>query len=208
MRPAPALPGEAGAEDLAAFEPGDEDGLHRLGDEEGLAVHLLVGELDAVAEAAEDRVGAVDDPEALALAGLAPAQGAGGAHEADEGLREVAGVEHDEAHALVDPLGDAVGGGVVDLGVGLVAPPEEDVGVLEPGGGEAVLGLVEGGGGGVDAVVGVEGGGDGGVDAVGVDGADERVLALVDELVPDDGSDHGPPGARMAEFGRGCVRGV
>ena len=79
------------------------------------------------------------------------------------------------------------------LGVGLVAPPEEDVGVLEARGGEAVLGLVEGGGGGVDAVVGVEGGGDGGVDAVGVDGADEGVLALVDELVPDDGSDHGGP---------------
>ena len=35
--------------------------------------------------------------------------------------------------------------------------------------------------------------GDGGVDAVGVDLPDHRVLALVDELVPDDGSDHGSP---------------
>jgi hypothetical protein len=31
------------------------------------------------------------------------------------------------------------------------------------------------------------------VDAVGVDFADGGVLALVDELVPDDGSDHGVP---------------
>ena len=119
------------------------------------------------------------------------------------------GVEDDEAHALVDPLGDAVDGGVVDLGVGLVAPPEEDVGVLEAGGGEAVLGLVEGGGGGVDAGVGVQGGGDGGVDAVGVDAADGGVLALVDELVPDDGSDHGgsPPRALRWAPVRGEWRG-
>ena len=93
----------------------------------------------------------------------------------------------------VDPLGDAVDDRVVDRAVGLVAPPEEDVGVVEAIHGEAVLGLVEGGGRGVDALVGGERGGDGAVDAVGVDGADERVLALVDELVPDDGSDHGGP---------------
>ena len=44
---------------------------------------------------------------------------------------------------------------------------------------------------GVDALVDVEGGGDRGVDALRVDVPDDRVLPLVDELVPDDGSDHG-----------------
>ena len=57
---------------------------------------------------------AVDHPEPLALAGLAPAQAAGGAHQPLEDLREVAGVEDDQAHALVDALGDAVDDGVVD----------------------------------------------------------------------------------------------
>ena len=102
-------------------------------------------------------------------------------------------MEDDQAHALVDPLDDAVDDGVLDGAVGLVAPPEQDVGVLEAVGRQAVLGLVEGGGRGLDAGVGGEGGGDGGVDAVGVDRPDHRVLALVDELVPDDGSDHGVP---------------
>ena len=69
-------------------------------------------------------MGEVDRPEPLALAGLAPAQGAGGAHQPLEDLREVAGVQHDQAHALVDPLGDPVDGGVLDGAVRLVAPPE------------------------------------------------------------------------------------
>ena len=75
----------------------------------------------------------------------------------------------------------------------LVAPPEEDVGGGEALGGEAVVGLVEGGGGGLDACSPARARGQGGVDAVGVDGADGGVLALVDEFVPDDGSDHGVP---------------
>ena len=99
-------------------------------------------------------------------------------------------MEDDEAHALVDAPGDALDDGVVDAAVGLVAPPEQDVGLVEPRLGQAVLGLVLGGGRDRDALVGVEAGGDRAVDAVGVDRADDGVLALVDVLVPDDGSDH------------------
>ena len=188
--PGAALPGHAGAEHLAALEPGDQHGLHRLGHEEGLAVHLLLGELDPVGQAREDRVAAVDRPEPLALAGLAPAQGAGSPHQADEGLGEMPGVEDDQAHALVDPGDHPLDDAVVDLAVGLVAPPDQHVGGVEPVLGQAVLGLVEGRGRDLDAVAG-QGGRDGGVDAVGVDGPDHGVLALVDELVPDDGADHG-----------------
>ena len=105
-----------------------------------------LGSSIAVAEAGEDRVRAVDRPEPLALAGLAPAQGAGGAHQADEGLGEVARVQHDQAHALVHPGGHPGGDLVGDLAVRLVAPPDQHVGGVEPGLGQAVLGLVEGGG--------------------------------------------------------------
>ena len=93
-----------------------------------------------------DRVAGVDDPEALALAGLAPLEVAGGAHQALEDLGEVAGVEDDQAHAVEDPLLDAIDDLVVDLAVGLVAPPEEDVGASARRSAQAVLGLVEGGG--------------------------------------------------------------
>src|SRR5690606_13508592 len=71
----------AGAEHLAAGEGGDEDELVGGGDVEHLPVHLLLGDDDRVRHAAGDRVGAVDGPDPLLLALVAPQQVAGGAHQ-------------------------------------------------------------------------------------------------------------------------------
>ena len=46
MRAGAALIGQAGTEHLATLEPGDEHRLERLGHGEGLAIHLLVLDLE------------------------------------------------------------------------------------------------------------------------------------------------------------------
>jgi len=62
----------AGAEDFAAGEPADEDQLVGLGNEEVLAVGLLMLEDDLLADAAGNRMALLDDPEDLLVAGFAP----------------------------------------------------------------------------------------------------------------------------------------
>ena len=139
---------------------------------------------ERLAEALGDRVGAVDDPDPLALAGLAPLQVAGRAHQPLEDLRVVARVEDDQAHpvehAPLDALDDRVG----DLVVRDVAPPGQDVGRREDRVGQAVLGLVERGRPDVEPGL-AQAVGDRAVDAVRVDRARRRVGALLAVLVPD-----------------------
>ena len=139
-----ALVGQAGAEHLAALEPGDEHRLQRLGHGERLAVHLLVLELEN-GRRARAAIGwlRLIDPEPLALARLAPFQGAGRAHQPLEDLREMAGMQDDQAHAFPDPLLHALDDRVVDLAVGRVAPPEQHVGLGEPLLGQPVLRLLQ-----------------------------------------------------------------
>ena len=84
-----ALVGEAGTEHLAALEPGDEHRLQRLRHGERFAIHFRVGDLDALAEPLGDAMAAVDHPDALALAGLAPFQRARRAHQLPEDFREM-----------------------------------------------------------------------------------------------------------------------
>ena len=87
----------------------------------------------------------------------------------------------------VDPLDDIVG----DLAVRGVAPPDQDVQVVEHLLGQAVLGFVERGG--VITRAGHRGSrrsrGDGGVHAVGIDGGDVRLDLLVPVLPPDENAD-------------------
>ena len=138
-----ALVGEAGAEHLAALEPGDEHRLQRLRHGERLAIHFGVGDLDAFAEPCGDAVAAVDHPDALALARLAPFQRAGRAHQLAEDLREMPGVQDDQPHAFPDPLLHALDDGVLDLAVRGVAPPQQHVGLGEPRLGQPMLGLLQ-----------------------------------------------------------------
>src|SRR5690606_9152763 len=123
---AAATPGQARAEHLAAFIPGHEHGLVRLGHGEGLAIHLGLLDLKIVRETLGDLVVAVDHPDALELAGLAPLERAGSAHQALEDLREVARMQDDQAHAFPDALGDTLDHGVGNLTMRLVTPPEQD----------------------------------------------------------------------------------
>ena len=90
-----------------------------------------------------DRMAAVDHPDPLALARLAPFQRAGRAHQPLEDLREVAGMQDDQPHAFPDaalhPLDDLV----LDLAMRGVAPPQQHVGLGEPRLGQPVLGLLQ-----------------------------------------------------------------
>src|SRR5690606_12161127 len=131
--------------------------------------------------------------EALLLVGLAPLERPVGAHQARERLAVVAGVEDDEAHAAQHRALHALGDGVGDLGVGLVAPPQHHVGGVDDLLRQPVLRLAQGG----DPHLGA-----GrvledrrpqlGVDAVGVDAAHALGLDLVEVLVVD-GDPQGDP---------------
>src|SRR5690606_6468200 len=103
---AAALEGDAGAEHVAAVIPADEHGLFRLGDREGLAVHLGFRNDEGGRQAGGDRMGTVDGPDPLLFPRLAPLQGARSAHQLPEDLGEMTGVKDDEAHALPYALGN------------------------------------------------------------------------------------------------------
>src|SRR5581483_3489596 len=76
----------AAAEDLAALEPANEHQRLGRGDVEALAVHLLLGQLDRLAQASRDRVAGLEHPDPLVVVGFAPLEVAGGAHQAPEDL--------------------------------------------------------------------------------------------------------------------------
>ena len=126
-----ALEEDAGAEDVAALVPGGEDDLAVVGDVEGLAVHLGVGEREGGGDALGDGMAGADRPDALLLGDVAPEQRAGRAQHLAEDLGVVAGVEDDEAHAVVDAALDAVDQAVVNLVVGAVTPPHQHVRVVQ-----------------------------------------------------------------------------
>ena len=124
-------PGETRTENLTALEPGNEDGLERLRYGKLLAIHLLVFQLEMLGQAGGDRVAGIDGPQAFAFARLAPLQCARRTHQALERLGEVAGMQDDEAHAFPDALGDALHNVILNCAVVLVAPPDENVGLVE-----------------------------------------------------------------------------
>ena len=111
-----------------------------------LAVHLLRGDDDRVWDAGRDRVRRVDGPDELALALVAPLEAARGAEHALEDLGVVARVQDEQAHAAEHGLVDAGDDRVVDVVVGDVAPPGQDVGRVDHLLRKAVIGLVERGG--------------------------------------------------------------
>jgi hypothetical protein len=175
----------AGAEDFAALEPGDEDDVLRCGDGEGFAIHFFVGNFEIRAQAAGDWVAGVADPETLFFAGLAPAERAGGAHEALEDFGVVAGVQHQQAHAFEHALVHALNDAFFHLAVRAVAPPGEHVGGFEHLFCEAVVGLLQSGGGDFKIALLAQRVGDALVHAVRVDAADVFVFLFVDVFAPD-----------------------
>lgn len=183
-------PNEAAGEGFVSdAEEGLED--HLLGGRhiERRAVHLF-GFDDEVFDAFGDGVPRGTDADGFAVVGFAPAalEVSGAAEDGLESLAVVAAVEADEAHSLFahlvfDHLGDLV----FDFAMAGVAPPHEDVGVVEDFLGDALVLFVKvcdfdfeflGG------IEGIDSGFDGTVEAIGIDfeGAMLRVL------VPDENS--------------------
>jgi len=82
-------------------------------------------------DALGDGVGRLGHPQALAFVGLPPFQGPRRPHERAEHRREDGGVEDDQSHPTSHGVGDSLGHRVLDLVLGDVTPPDEDVGLLE-----------------------------------------------------------------------------
>ena len=144
---ATAVEAAAAAEDFAALKPADEHEVVRCGDVEVFAVGLLVRDDDLFLETVDDGMGGIHDPHDHHLVVFSPLEvEGGGAADLVEDLGSVAGVQHDEAHAVLYTLVYALHDLVGDLMVCHVAPPDEHVGVLEHFLGEAVFRLTQGSG--------------------------------------------------------------
>ncbi len=124
-----ALVGHARPEHLAALEPADEHGFQGFRDAKGLAIHFFIFDFEMIRQTGGDRMVAAGDPETLALAGLAPGQVAGRAHQPLERLGEVGRVQEDHAHAAMHRLSDTLDDLVVNLAMDLVAPPDQHIGL-------------------------------------------------------------------------------
>ena len=140
---AAALVAATAPEHLAALEPADQHEPVWSRDVEVLAVHLLVLDVERLAEAGRDRMPRVHHPHPFPLARLAPFEGAGRSHQATEDLRVVAGVKDHETHPVEHASVDAVHHRVSHLVVRPVTPPCEDVGRVKDSVAHALLRVVE-----------------------------------------------------------------
>jgi hypothetical protein len=100
--------------------------------------------LEVFAQPSRDWMARINAPHPFALANLAPDQRTARSHQTLKDLRKVAGMENDEAHAVEDPLLDAIDDAIFDVAVGHVSPPGQHVGICEYLVGQAVIWLVEG----------------------------------------------------------------
>ena len=181
--------GQARAEHFATLEPGDEHRLERLGHGEGLAIPLFVCELEVRRQVLGDGMAGIDHPDALALAGFAPVQVGRRAHQALEHLGMVARMQHDQAHALPHAFDHALDDGIIDILVGRMAPPEQHVGLVQLGFGQAVLGILQRDGRGDNIAVFGQQLGNLPVHADRIVLGNEGVLLFVDVFAPDGDAD-------------------
>lgn len=187
----------AGAEHLAARVVADQKQAVRRGDHERFAVGLLVFQAEATVNAAGNGVGRLDYPQKLGVAALAPAEVAGCSQQIAERLGMVRGVQGDHAHARENRVANEIGDRVRNMVVRHVAPPDQNVGLVENFFGNAAVGvadlavfIVEGRRADFD-VVAAEKIGNGVVNAAGVNFFHFFVGLFVFEFVPDQNTDHG-----------------
>src|SRR5215217_5713164 len=141
-----APPATARPEDLASAEAGDEDQFIGAGDVEVLAVHLLLADHDRLRHSPGYGMGRRHRPNEFNLSGIAPCQRAGGAHQPDEDLGEVRGVQDQQAHAAENALMHPIDHLIINLSVGGVAPPGQHVCTCQHLPRQSVLWLILGGG--------------------------------------------------------------
>ncbi len=185
-----ALQREAAAEHLAALEPRHEDHMRVTGDHKGLAVHLLVGDVEVLGYAGGDRVRGIDAPDALQFPDLPPVQFAAGAVQLAEDLGHMSRVHHQQPHAVPHALAHPRHDGVIYLVVRRVSPPEQHVRGIQHILREAVFRLLQRGGADHEIRRG-QTFGKAAVDTAGIKLSDRRLLLFVNILVPDCDSDGG-----------------
>ncbi|MNT22651.1 hypothetical protein D3C72_1580430 [compost metagenome] len=98
-------------------------------------------------------------------------------------------MQHDQAHAFPDALGDALDDLVLDLAMGGMAPPDQHVGIGKRLDGAAMLGLLQRRGLGDDVAVFGQQARNLVVHAGGIIVGNDLVLLLVDVFAPDQGTD-------------------
>src|SRR5437868_9183895 len=129
------FPGATGAKNFAPFKPGDENNLIGRGHGEWFTVHFDILDFEVAINPTCDRMGRVTNPESLFFAGFAPDNGTTRAHQPHKRFRVMRRVQRDETHSLPHPRQDALDDGISHFSVCSVAPPDEDIGVLENTGG-------------------------------------------------------------------------
>ena len=181
------------AEHLASGEPTDQDQFVRRRDVEVLAVHLLMRQLEVLADAGGDGVSGRDHPEAFFVAALTPLQITTCSHQALEHPRKVSGVQHDQAHAGIDPLHDTIDHLIADFAVGEMPPPDEHVRLVKPLLGQPVLWLIQRRG--ADHEVSIRGQcrRDRAMNAIRIDLPDDLALALMAKFIPHHHANRGHP---------------
>jgi len=184
-----ALPGATGTKNFAALKPAEKNNLVRVRDGERFAIHFLVGNFEIAVDALCDGMARIANPDAFFLAGFAPGQRTGGAEQPLEDFRVMSRMKDDEAHTLKHARLDAINDLVVDVSVGGVSPPGQDVGLVENLLGKAVFGLGEGRCPHLDAGGFPQALGDGFMHAVGVDISHGGILFFMHVLAPHGHSD-------------------
>ncbi|MEZ5825720.1 MAG: hypothetical protein R3C97_13555 [Geminicoccaceae bacterium] len=94
-------------------------------------------------------------------------------------------MEKDHAHPAPDRLAHTLDDRILDLAMGGVTPPEEDIRCRKPFRRQAVFRFLQGGTARLDFRIPVQRRGNGAVDRVRVEPGNDRVFLLVNILVPD-----------------------
>ena len=182
--------GTAGTEHFAALEGADEDDFVRLGNGEGFAVGFFVIQVDEAADALGDGMAGLDVPDQLVITVFPPGQVAAGAHQAAEGLGMVAGVEENGTHAVQNgplyPLCHFVGDQIMLH----MAPPDQNIGVIQQFFGQVVH-IIQSNG--ADFKIAVQLMLQGHVDALGIQGLHFLVMLLMEKFIVDGNLNHDVP---------------
>src|SRR5438034_6243708 len=119
------------AENFAVLAPGNENNLIGRRHGERFAVHFDIFDLEIAIDSAGDRMGWVTNPEPFLFAGFAPDDGTTRTHQPHEWFRVMRRVQRDETHSLPHSRQDALDDGVGYFAMCGVAPPDQDIRILE-----------------------------------------------------------------------------
>ena len=120
-----------GAEHISRLVPADGQQRVRGWDIKAFAVHFLGGQFKPRGNAPHDGMGGLDNKNTFLILHFMPAQGALGAHQPLENAGFMAGMQHDQPHAPQHPLLHPGDNFIGHLAVLAVAPPDQDVRIVQ-----------------------------------------------------------------------------